>query len=88
MSFLKELAETFAEENENEDVIERRSPSNPTVEAIAATLNANPLLVVPTLRFIQQKQSEVAEATLVVLYGREEYEAMKARELANQRTAQ
>ncbi len=50
----------------------------PNVAAIAKVLIDQPLLVQPTLEFIQQKQAAMAEAQLIALYGEERVREMQA----------
>jgi hypothetical protein len=50
----------------------------PVMVEIVRRLQATPLLVVPTLEWIKQKEAELANAQLSVLYTPEELKAMRA----------
>lgn len=84
--FLKTLADRLKEDSQApvEDLApfpHQSLQDNPKVREILNVLEKSPLLVQPTLLFVRQKEAEVAEATLVALYGRDQYELMKAAEL-------
>ena len=59
--------------------------NNPKIVELLRALQGNLLLVDPVLRFVQLKQSEIARATLVALYGQEEFDRMATKELENQK---
>lgn len=62
--------------------------NNPKIVEILRALQGNLLLVDPVLRFVQMKQSEIARATLVALYGQEEFDRMATQELENQKATE
>jgi len=78
MSITKSIAERLAV-NIDFDEEQQRTPeiTNPNVLAVARLLVDNPLLVVPTLRWVQTKIAEMAGAQLSVLYTPEELDEMR-----------
>ena len=66
---------------DDESEVAARPPvtTNPRIIEIASMLEANLLLVMPTLTWIQGKLAEMEAARLAVLYSPEELEALKVR---------
>lgn len=70
MSLSSTVAQRLAASLEFEDEQERagNTISNPKIVSIAQFLEANPLLVEPCLRWLNQKNAEMNAAQLSVLY--------------------
>ena len=84
---LREIVEAMEADNASESEIgfgggaqpQQPLPMGPKFHAIAQLLIANPLLVEPTLIFVQQKLGEIAAAQMRVLYTEEQLEELRKR---------
>ena len=80
MSLTQNVAQRLAANLEFDDEAQNAPAiTNPNIVAVAQLLNDNPLLVTPTLRWVQQKIAEMANAQLNVLYTPAELEEMRAK---------
>ena len=75
-ALLEKLSKVLSDQNADEPA-ELARPANPKIVQIASILEANPLLVEPTRRFIVQKIGEANGAMLKVLYSQSELEELK-----------
>lgn len=77
MSLSSTVAQKLAASLEFEDEQQRNEITNPKIVSIAQFLEANPLLVEPCLRWLQQKNAEMNAAQLAVLYSPAELDELR-----------
>ena len=75
-ALLEKLSKVLSDQNADEPA-ELARPANPKIAQIVSILEANPLLVEPTRRFVLQKVGEANGAILGVLYSPAELEELK-----------
>jgi hypothetical protein len=75
--FLAAVAEATAAQDAVLGSESEQAQITPKMVEVVQLLVANPLLVTPTLKWLKQKEAELAGAQLAVLYSSEELTAMR-----------